>query len=151
MQLETTKYKLRNPSSWSIFIFGALAFLLGALGLFMPNLVLTMLGFEVVDAAVRTSHDYTIGFLTASSMASFNMGVYYVLASLNNMKKFYGWTVPFRGVTFTVFTTAVILGVVPVKFIGVAAWELLGAIATGAALMYENKRQPAYVQPLMGD
>ncbi len=140
MKSEISKYKLRNLSSWSMFVFGVLALLLGALGLCMPDVLLTLLGFEVVESSIRAPHDYSIGFLTASSMASFNMGAYYVLASLNDMKKFYWWTVPFRGATFAVFTTAVVLGLVPVEFIGVAAWELLGAIATGAALMIEDRR-----------
>jgi hypothetical protein len=67
------------------------------------------------------------------------MGVYYVLAALNNMKPFYRWTVPFRCLTFAVFTTAVLTNLAPFRFIGVAAWELAGAIATGLALRSENK------------
>ncbi|MCB8943541.1 MAG: hypothetical protein H6658_20990 [Ardenticatenaceae bacterium] len=122
-----------------MFVFGTLAVLLGAIGLFMPDFLLALLGFETVNSATRAAHDYTIGFLLASSMASFNMGMYYVFASLSNMKRFYWWTVPFRGVTFIVFTTAVITRIVPVKFIGIALWELLGALATGAALMRESK------------
>ena len=67
-------------------------------------------------------------------MASFNMGVYYVLAALNDVKIFYRWTVPFRVVTFAVFTTIVIAGIAPKPFLGVGVWELAGAIATGIAL-----------------
>ena len=67
-------------------------------------------------------------------MASFNMGVYYVFAALNDVKIFYRWTVPFRVVTFVVFTTVVIAGIAPMKFLGVGIWELVGAISTGIAL-----------------
>lgn len=133
--------KIRDASGWTMFIFGILALLLGLVGLIRPELLLSLLGFEVVARAQRATGDYTIVFMTASSMASFNMGIYYVFASLNNVKIFYKWTVPFRVVTFTVFTIIVILGIAPVRFLGVGIWELLGAISTGIALSYEGKTQ----------
>ena len=74
-------------------------------------------------------------------MASFNMGAYYILAALNNVKQFYRWTVPFRCVTPIVFTVAVLSGLAPVRFLGVAAWELTGAIATGLALWMESRKE----------
>ncbi|MCL4269445.1 MAG: hypothetical protein KJZ72_07865 [Anaerolineales bacterium] len=132
--------KIRDASGWTIFVFGVLALLLGIVGLIRPEILLSILGFEVIERAARAASDYTIVFMTASSMASFNMGVYYVLAALNDVKKFYRWTVPFRTVTFVVFTTVVILGIAPQKFLGVAIWEFVGAIATGIALYMEDKR-----------
>jgi Na+-driven multidrug efflux pump len=132
--------KIRDASGWTIFIFGLLAFLLGLVGLIRPEILLSILGFEVVERAQRAASDYTIVFMTASSMASFNMGVYYVLAALNDIKAFYRWTVPFRVVTFTVFTAVVLTGIAPKPFFGVGAWELAGAIATGIALWKEVKR-----------
>lgn len=136
-----SKYRVHDVSGWTMFIFGVLAVLMGAAGILQPEILLQLLGFEVVEQAQRSAHDYTRVFLTASSMASFNMGIYYVLAALNNLKQFYGWTVPFRMVTFTVFTLVVVSGSAPSAFIGVAAWELIGALATGAALLYERQRQ----------
>ena len=135
-----TNLKIRNPSSWTIFIFGILALVLGLLGLINPNTILMQLGFEIVEKTQRASHDYTLVFITASSMASFNIGVYYILAALNNLKKFYGWTVPFRTLTFIVFTFSVISGLAPPRFMLVPLWELTGAIATGWALWYEKRR-----------
>lgn len=126
--------KIRDAAGWTIFIFGILAFLLGLVGLIRPEILLSILGFEVVDRAQRAASDYTIVFMTASSMASFNMGVYYIFAALNDVKIFYRWTVPFRVVTFVVFTTVVIAGIAPMKFLGVGLWELVGAISTGIAL-----------------
>lgn len=126
--------KIRDAAGWTIFIFGILAFLLGLTGLIRPEILLSILGFEVVERAQRAASDYTIVFMTASSMASFNMGVYYVFAALNDVKIFYRWTVPFRVVTFVVFTTVVITGIAPMKFLGVGIWELVGAISTGIAL-----------------
>jgi hypothetical protein len=76
-------------------------------------------------------------------MASFNMGVYYILAALNNLKKFYLWTVPFRCVTFTVFTLAVLTGFAPGRFVLLALWELTGAVLTGLALYAERGKGTA--------
>jgi hypothetical protein len=135
-----TKFKIRDASGWSMFIFGLLALLLGLVGLIRPEILLSILGFEVLPRAARALGDYTLAFMTASSMASFNMGVYYILAALNDVKKFYGWTVPFRAVTFTVFTLTVVFGLAPVRFLGVGIWELTGGIATGLALYFENKK-----------
>ncbi|MBK8433424.1 MAG: hypothetical protein IPL28_20005 [Chloroflexi bacterium] len=135
-----SKY-LRNPSSWTMFVFGLMAAVLGLLGLLNPNFILWQLGFESVARELRASHDYTTVFIMASSMASLNMGVYYVLAAVNNLQQFYLWTVPFRTLTFTIFTLVVLLGYAPGRFFTVALWELLGAVATGIALYYE--RQPA--------
>ncbi len=133
--------KIRDAAGWTIFIFGILAFLLGLIGLIRPEIVLSALGFEIIERAQRTPSDYTIVFITASSMASFNIGIYYVLAALNDVKIFYRWTVPFRTLTFLVFTTLVISGIAPLKFIGVGIWEFTGAIATGIALYLDGKKK----------
>ncbi len=137
------KGKVRDASGWTMFVFGVLAVLLGLTGLLKPEWTLSMLGFEVVDRAQRAAGDYTLVFIIAASMASFNMGIYYVLAALNDLKQFYLWTVPFRGLTFLVFTTVVLMGLAPSRFFGVGLWELLGAIATGLALYFEKRRAKA--------
>lgn len=136
----TSRLKIRDASGWTMFIFGVLALLLGFLGLIRPELLLSILGFTVLDRAARAAGDYTLVFMIAASMASFNIGAYYILAALNDLKPFYKWTVPFRCVTPTVFTIAVITGLAPVRFLGVAAWELSGALATGLALWYDSKK-----------
>lgn len=133
--------KIRDASGWTMFIFGILAFLLGLIGLIRPEILLSILGFDVLERAQRASSDYTIVFMTASSMASFNIGIYYVLAALNDIKIFYRWTVPFRVVTFIVFTSVVLAGIAPDRFLGVGIWELAGAISTGIALYFEDKKQ----------
>lgn len=133
--------KIRDASGWTMFIFGILAFLLGLLGLIRPEMILSILGFEVLRN--RPAGDHTTTFLTASSMASFNIGIYYVLAAFNDLKIFYRWTVPFRTLTFLVFTTIVILGIAPLRFIGVGIWELTGAAATGTALYLDGKKRPS--------
>ena len=133
--------KLRDASGWTMFIFGIFALLLGLIGLIRPEILLSALGFEVIARAQRAASDSTIVFITASSMASFNMGAYYILAALNDVKIFYRWTVPFRVLTFTVFTTVVIAGIAPKPFFGVGAWELAGALATWVALNIESRKK----------
>jgi hypothetical protein len=137
----TANLKIRDTSGWTMLIFGAIALLLGLLGLIRPEILLSILGFDVLDRAARTAGDYTLVFMAASSMASFNMGVYYILASLNDLKPFYRWTVPFRGLTFLVFTTAVLTGLAPTGFIAVGLWELTGGSATGLALRSEVSKK----------
>lgn len=133
--------RLRNLSSWTMFIFGVLAFLLGLVGIIAPDITLQLVGIDPIEQAQRASGDATVGFVIASSMASFNMGVYYVPAALSNWQAFFRWTVPFRMVTFSVFMIAVAGGIAPSGFIGVGAWELIGALCTGAALWYDARRK----------
>ena len=140
--MSLSSLKIHDASGWTMFVFGVLAFVLGLVGLISPETVLTLLGFEVIDRAQRVAGDYTLTFMAASSMASFNIGVYYVLAALHDLKNFYLWTVPFRAVTFTVFTILVVIGFAPTKFLGVGIWELTGSIVTGLALYFE-RRKPA--------
>jgi hypothetical protein len=135
-----SKLTIKDASGWTIFIFGLLALLFGLVSLLRPELLLSTLGFTMLNRASRAAGDYTLVFAIASAMASFNVGIYYILASFNGLKQFYKWTVPFRCVTFIVFTMAVVTGLAPNRFLGVGAWELAGAIATGLALWQENKK-----------
>jgi hypothetical protein len=137
---DSADMKIRDASGWTMFIFGIFAILLGLVGLIRPEILLSLLGFETIDRAQRAASDYTIVFMIASSMASFNIGVYYVLAAINDIKIFYRWTVPFRAVTFLVFTTTVLSGIAPARFLAVGIWELLGALSTGIALYREDRK-----------
>lgn len=133
----------RSPSGWTMAVFGVLAAGLGVGGLVAPDALLTLMGFTPVADSRRAEGDHTMVFLTASSMAALNMGVYYVLAALSDWKAFFRWTVPFRLLTCAVFTLAVIGGRAPSGFLGVGLWEGVGAIITGAALRHEQRRAPA--------
>ncbi|MDG4761536.1 hypothetical protein [Micromonospora sp. WMMD710] len=128
----------RSVAGWTIAVFGVLALAMGALGLLWPEAQLRMFGFEV--PATRAAGDYTGTFLLASSMAAFNMGVYYLLATVTEWRVFYRFTVVFRLVTFTVFTIAVLADIAPDRFFGVAAWEGLGAVATAIGLRLDARR-----------
>ncbi|GGM59781.1 hypothetical protein GCM10011608_51100 [Micromonospora sonchi] len=128
----------RSVAGWTIAVFGVLALVMGAVGLLWPEALLAMLGFEIPET--RSSGDYTGVFMTASSMASFNMGVYYLLATATEWRAFYRFTVVFRLVTFTVFSLVVLADVAPGRFFGVALWEGLGAVATAAGLWWDARR-----------
>ncbi|GAA3396987.1 hypothetical protein [Streptomyces roseoviridis] len=128
----------RSPSGWTMAVFGVLAAALGLVGLVSPDTTIRLMG--LTPLAGRPAGDHTVLFLTASSMAALNMGVYYVLAALADWKPFFRWTVPFRLLTFTVFTLAVLTGRAPAGFLGVGLWEAAGAVATGLALRHESRR-----------
>ncbi|MCK2214522.1 hypothetical protein MF672_012080 [Actinomadura sp. ATCC 31491] len=134
----------RSLSGWTMAVFGFLALALGLLGLISPATLLAMLGFEVLD--VRPPGDYTLVYMAASSMAAVNMGVYYLFAASADYTPFFRWTVPFRLVTFAVFTTLVLTGAAPAKFFGVGLWEGVGALVTGLALWREGKLLPSRQQ-----
>ncbi|WP_372349094.1 hypothetical protein [Streptomyces sp. KL116D] len=130
----------RSTAGWTMAIFGVLAIVMGVVGLTTPETLLKSLGFEVLGAGSRADGDYTTTFVTASSMASFNMGVYYLVAVHHEWRAFYRFTTVFRLVTFVVFSSLVVAGQAPGRFFGVAAWEGLGAAATGAALWWDRRR-----------
>jgi len=129
----------RSLAGWTMAVFGMLAIVLGVVGLIRPTALLQLLGFAIVPAAERGDEDFTTVFVATSSMASFNMGIYYLVAVATEWRAFYLFTVVFRLVTCTVFTALVLTDAAPGRFIGVAAWEGLGAIATGLALWWERR------------
>ncbi|MEU4623913.1 hypothetical protein AB0G04_28555 [Actinoplanes sp. NPDC023801] len=124
----------RSLAGWTIAVFGVMAVLFGIIGLVSPQTVATSAGFGTLSTDGRV-------FATASSMASLNMGVYYLVAMATEWRPFFRFTIPFRLLTFTVFTTLVATGAAPGEFLSVALWEAAGAIATGAGL-YVDARRP---------
>lgn len=131
----------RSTAGWTMAVFGLLAITMGVLGLSTPETLLEALGFDTVPEGRRAPEDYTTVFVAASSMASFNMGVYYLVAVHNEWRAFYRFTAVFRLVTFAVFTSLVVTGAAPGRFFAVAAWEGLGAAATGGALWWDSRRR----------
>jgi hypothetical protein len=121
-------------------VFGVMAVAVGAVGLVSPDAMLALLGFEVLAADARATGDHTRLFVVASSMASFNMGVYYLLAAATEWRAFFRFTVAFRLLTWAVFGTLVVADAAPVRFLGVALWEGAGAVATGFGLAYDARR-----------
>jgi hypothetical protein len=124
----------RSAAGWTIAVFGAMAAVFGVVGLISPGVVAGSAGFPELSTDGRV-------FVTASSMASLNMGVYYLLAAATEWRPFFRFTVPFRLLTTTVFSLLVITDVAPGAFLGVALWEGAGALATAAALAYDSRRR----------
>ncbi|MGW0431872.1 hypothetical protein ACWDV4_04905 [Micromonospora sp. NPDC003197] len=131
----------RSVPGWTIAVFGGLALLLGVVGLVWPETLLALLGFEAVEPSARAAGDHTRTFMAASSMAAVNMGVYYLVAAATEWRPFFRFTVAFRLLTCVVFTLLVLMETAPGGFVGVALWEGLGAVATGAALWFEHRRR----------
>jgi hypothetical protein len=133
----------RTAAGWTIAIFGVMALLSGVVGLVSPDTTLSGLGFETLAPAERAAGDHTRVFMAASSMASLNMGVYYLVAAATEWRPFFLFTVPFRLLTFTVFSVLVLTDVAPGRFFTVALLEGLGAVATGVALWWDARRRTA--------
>ena len=126
-----------NLSRWMTLAFGVMALLLGMVGILRPELVLLQLG---LGAAERAGHHYTLVLFLASSVLSLIMGGYNILGAFNNLERYDPWTVPFRGLAFTVFTIGVLIHLAPARFMLVAARELVGAVAAGVAVYYQRQR-----------
>ncbi|RFU87987.1 hypothetical protein DY218_03880 [Streptomyces triticagri] len=132
--------KPRSSAGWTMAVFGVLATTMGIVGLIAPDALIESMGFSGTPDSGRPDGDHTLVFLTASSMAAVNMGVYYMLAAAADWTPFFRWTVPFRLLTFTVFTLAVIGDRAPAGLIGVGLWEGAGALATAIALRADKRR-----------
>jgi hypothetical protein len=110
----------------STLVFGMLITSSGMTGLFLPELLLDFFGLSTEGPAML--------FVMACSQASLAMGVYYILAAVNNNRMFIRWSVPLRMINFAVFAGMVLLGFAPRQWLLVAGLELVGALVTGIAL-----------------
>jgi len=118
----------------TMMIFGVLIVGMGMTGLMTPQFLLAILGLSETGMSSHT----TQLFVMASSQASLAMGLYYILAAVNETRIFFQWSVPLRIVNFIVFTSMVPIGIAPPKWLMVAGLELIGALATGIALASKN-------------
>jgi hypothetical protein len=110
----------------NMLVFGMLITSSGMTGLFMPELLLDFFG-------LSSGEGTAVLFVMACSQASLAMGVYYILAAVNNNRMFIRWSVPLRMMNFAVFTSMVLLGFAPTQWLLVATLELVGALVTGMA------------------
>jgi len=116
----------------TMLVFGLLITASGMTGLFMPELLLDFFGFSAEGPAVL--------FVMACSQASLAMGVYYILAAVNNNRMFIKWSVPLRIMNFAVFASMVLLGLAPRQWLLVAGLEIVGALVT--AIACRSSRSP---------
>jgi hypothetical protein len=118
----------------TMMIFGVLIVGMGMTGLMAPQFLLAILGLSETEVSVQT----TQLFVMASSQASLAMGLYYILAAVNETRIFFQWSVPLRIINFMVFASMVPFGIAPHQWLMVAGLELAGALATGIALASKN-------------
>jgi hypothetical protein len=120
-----------DMAALTMLVFGMVIVGSGLTGLLAPHILLTVLGISETGHATQL-------FIMASSQASLAMGLYYILASVNETRIFFQWSVPLRIINFIVFTSMVAVGVAPHQWLMVAGLELAGALATGIALASNN-------------
>ena len=120
-----------DVAALTMLIFGMVIEGSGLTGLLAPQLLLNVLG--ITDTSTATQL-----FLMATSQASLAMGLYYILASVNETRIFFQWSVPLRIINFLVFVAMIPLGIAPPQWLLVAGLELIGALATAIALASKN-------------
>lgn len=120
-----------DVAALTMLVFGMVIVGSGLTGLLAPHILLTVLGISETGHATQL-------FIMATSQASLAMGLYYILASVNETRIFFQWSVPLRIINFMVFAGMIPLGVAPTQWLMVAGLELAGALATGIALASNN-------------
>jgi hypothetical protein len=120
-----------DVAALTMLVFGMVVVGSGLTGLLAPHILLTVLGISETGHATQL-------FIMATSQASLAMGLYYILASVNETRSFFQWSVPLRIINFMVFAGMVLLGVAPTQWLLVAGLEVVGAMATAVALASKN-------------
>ncbi len=116
-----------DVAALTLLVFGMVIVGSGLAGLLAPEVLLSVLGITDTGSATQL-------FLMATSQASLAMGLYYILASVNETRIFFRWTVPLRIINFLVFVAMIPLGIAPRQWSMVAGLELAGALVTAIAL-----------------
>ncbi len=112
-----------DMAALTMLVFGTVIVGSGLTGLLAPHILLTVLGISETGHATQL-------FIMATSQASLAMGLYYILAAVNETRSFFQWSVPLRIINFIVFALMVPLGIAPTQWLMVAGLEIVGALAT---------------------
>ena len=120
-----------DVAALTMLVFGMVIVGSGLAGLLAPDVLLNVMGITDTGSATQI-------FLMATSQASLAMGLYYILASVNETRIFFQWSVPLRIINFMVFAAMIPLGVAPTQWWLVAGLELAGALATAIGLASKN-------------
>jgi hypothetical protein len=99
-----------DVAALTMLIFGMVIVGSGLTGLLAPQLLLNVLGISDTGSATQL-------FLMATSQASLAMGLYYILASVNETRIFFQWSVPLRIINFIVFVLMIPLGIAPTAMV----------------------------------
>ncbi len=129
-----------DVAALTMLVFGMVIVGSGLTGLLAPHILLTVLGISDTGSATHL-------FIMATSQASLAMGLYYILAAVNETRIFFQWSVPLRIINFMVFAAMIPLGIAPMQWLLVAGLELAGALATAIALASKSdlKYNPFHV------
>lgn len=118
-----------SKSALSVFVFGLYDLVLGIILLVTPNVLLGLIGFpSTAEVWIRI-----VG------MVILFLGIFYILASRNEMTQFLQWTVYIRLSVILFLAAFVLLNFALPQLILIGAVDLLGAIWTGLAL--RSKKQ----------
>jgi len=120
-----------DMAALTMLVFGMVIVGSGLTGLLAPHILLTVLGISETGHATQL-------FIMATSQASLAMGLYYILAAINETRSFFQWSVPLRIINFMVFAGMVLMGVAPMQWLLVAGLEVVGALATAVASASKN-------------
>lgn len=131
----------RSFSGWTVSALGALALVMGVLGLVSPQTQLALMGFEAV--AVRQPGDYTLAVLAITSLAAINTALLYLVGAVKQWPGFCAWAVAARILMGTGLAALALSGRGPRAFIGAAIWEGVGAVLLAAASLWDQRRRNA--------
>lgn len=112
-------------TAYTMLAFGVSAFITGAHTLIRPHSFLS--SFSLPVSAVPSVY--------GNALAAIAMGIYYTLSALQENRAFFVASVPMRLLTAGVF------GFQGGPFIAISLWEGAGALATGCALLLDNRKK----------
>lgn len=113
----------------SVFTFSFI-FIIGGLGLlFVPQFVLSFLGFQIS----------VFLFPRFLGMALLVLAYYYMRAAWGGLTEFFKWTVHARLAGITAYIAFVVFGIAPVSVLWFALMDLLGALWTQWAVAVDKR------------
>lgn len=113
-----------NYSAKTVFIFGLYMILEGLILLFVPNLLLSLVG-------LPQTNEVWVRFV---GMAFIILGYYYTNAARKNLKDFFGWTVQVRVAQFLVSLAFVYFGLIGPVLLLFTGIEFLSGLWTFFAM-----------------
>ncbi len=116
-----------SASAKSLLVFGGYLIGMGLGFVFMPNVLLGLLGFPATDEV----------WSRVVGMLALILAFYYIMAARANLRPFIQWTVYARAAVFAFFTGFVVAGLAGPILILLGAVDLAAALWTGWALRKE--------------
>eukprot|EP00698_Gefionella_okellyi_P000201 TRINITY_DN10175_c0_g2_i1.p1 TRINITY_DN10175_c0_g2~~TRINITY_DN10175_c0_g2_i1.p1 ORF type:complete len:150 (+),score=19.34 TRINITY_DN10175_c0_g2_i1:61-510(+) len=133
--LPLDRKNLSSQAAISMFVFGLTALVNGVLGILFEDTYARTFNLGIINNVLDSP------LLRAANVAAFNMGWYYVLCALAGNKFFFAITVPFRCVTFALFSITAWQqgGATGRTMLMTAVIELAGALWTAWGLLYDRR------------